>query len=712
MTGTGAWGASRAARTRRAMWLASVVLVAGSPAMAQEETDLSEALARVTVLDQITIVSRTGESPIDQLASVSRIDREQIERRQPATVGGLLFGVPGITAQSDAKRAASSINVRGLQDFGRVSVIVDGARQNFQRSGHGTQSLFFLDPELVQQVDVIRGPVANTYGSGAIGGVVFFETKDAEDFLDDDETYAVSTTGRYESNGNGWTTSAVGAYRINDAVDVLGNVVWRDFGDYKDGGGDRVAGSGFDVLSGLLKSTIRPSEFSTLKLGWTGADNGWTEGADTYDVDLKQNTWTARYNVTNPDQTWLDLNVNLAYNAADLVQTFKTDTRQFSSVTGLPIVIPAGSQTSYDLDTLGIDIWNTSRFSTGLVDHELTYGGDWLQDDVTTASPAGGSDVYTPSGKRKVGGAYVQNKLTYDWLEVIGALRYDTYSLDGTDAESSGDRLSPRLTVGVSPFDTEALAGLQFYGTYAEGYRSPTVTETLISGLHPNGVVFPFLPNPNLRPETAKTWEAGINYSRDGIFDGNDSLRIKAAYFHNDVEDYIGGQNLSPFVPGSGCPFIPGPGAIPICFQYQNFAAAEISGFEFEAVYDQGRFFGGLSASIIDGFTEQDGIRADLVTIPSSQVTAQLGMRAYEGRLTFGGEVQHNVPPSGASFADDYTLVNLFANYQATENFRLDFRIDNLFDVKYANPLNASTTTTVYEPGLSVKVGATMRWGG
>ena len=105
-------------------------------------------------------------------------------------------------------------------------------------------------------------------------------------------------------------------------------------------------------------------------------------------------------------------------------------------------------------------------------------------------------------------------------------------------------------------------------------------------------------------------------------------------------------------------------------------------------------------------------MRADLVTIPSSQVTAQLGMRAYEGRLTFGGEVQHNVPPSGASFADDYTLVNLFANYQATENFRLDFRIDNLFDVKYANPLNASTTTTVYEPGLSVKVGATMRWGG
>lgn len=712
MTGNGASGASRAGRTRRAMWLASAALLAGSPAMAQEETDLSEALARVTVLDQITIVSRTGESPIDQLASVSRVDREQIERRQASSPGGLFFGVPGITAQSDAKRAASSINMRGLQDFGRVSVIVDGARQNFQRSGHGTQSLFFLDPELIQQVDVIRGPVANTYGSGAIGGVVFFETKDAEDFLREDETYAISATGRYESNGNGWTTSAVGAYRINDAVDVLGNIVWRDFGDFKDGGGDRVTGSGFDVLSGLLKSTIRPTEFSTLKLGWSGADNGWTERGGLSDIDVRQNTFTARYNVTDPDRTWLDLNINGSFNGVALDQTFLAPSRQFSSVTGAPIIIPAGAQTNYELDTLGIDIWNTSRFSTGFVDHELTYGGDLLQDDVVTASPSGGADVFTPSGKRRVGGAYVQNKLTYDWLEVIGGLRYDSYSLDGTNAQSSGDRLSPRLTVGVTPFDTEALAGLQFYGTYAEGYRSPSVTETLISGLHPNGVVFPFLPNPNLRPETARTWEAGINYSRDGIFNGNDSLRLKAAYFHNDVQDYIGGVNLSPFVPGSGCRFTPGASRIPICFQYQNFASAEIRGFEFEALYDQGRFFGGLSASIIDGFTEQNGVRADLVTIPSSQVTAQLGMRAYEGRLTFGGEVQHNVPPSGASFADDYTLVNLFANYQASENVRLDFRVDNLFDVKYANPLNASTTTTVFEPGLSVKVGATVRWGG
>jgi hemoglobin/transferrin/lactoferrin receptor protein len=58
------------------------------------------------------------------------------------------------------------------------------------------------------------------------------------------------------------------------------------------------------------------------------------------------------------------------------------------------------------------------------------------------------------------------------------------------------------------------------------------------------------------------------------------------------------------------------------------------------------------------------------------------------------------------------SLVNAFASDQATDNFKVDFRADNLFDVKYANPLNASTTWVVYEPGITLKLAATMGLGG
>ncbi|TIT18676.1 MAG: TonB-dependent hemoglobin/transferrin/lactoferrin family receptor [Mesorhizobium sp.] len=689
------------------------------PATDQQQTDPSQQPEQAkpapgtTLLDKILILSRTGETAIESLASASHVDEEQLERRMATTPNEMLFGVPGVAVQADASRVSSSINIRGLQDFGRVSVIVDGARQNFQRSDHGTQSTFYIDPELIKSVDVIRGPVANTYGSGAIGGVVFFDTKDAQDFLKPDETWAASATGRYETNGEGWTTSATGAYRINENWDVLGSIVYRDYDDYKHGGGDTVAGTGFDVLSGLLKTTIRTSENSELKLGWIGSNDGWTEtsgSAPVNDADLKANTFTARYNITDEDKSWLDLHVNASYNKTKLDLTTLVAQNRFDPVTGLPVVLPAGSKSTFDIGTSGIDIWNTSRFETVGIAHELTYGGDWIGDDVETGGTAGGDSFYTPSGDRNVSGAYVQDKLTWDWLEVIAGLRYDSYKLDSDVGETSGDRLSPRITVGISPFESASLSGLQFYGTYAEGYRSPSLSETLISGNHPAGVSFPFLPNPNLKPETGRTVEFGVNYSTNGVIEADDALRLKAAYFNNNVDDYIDGVTLSAFDPTSGCPFGPG---IPICFQYQNFAKAKIHGFEMEGVYDAAWGFAGLSASFTDGHTiSYEGERADLVTVPSSQITGQLGFRFLEDRLTIGGEVQYNGKPQGYAVAKDYTLVNAFASYQATDNFKVDFRADNLFDVKYANPLNASTTSVVYEPGVTLKLAATMRFGG
>ncbi|TIM07406.1 MAG: TonB-dependent hemoglobin/transferrin/lactoferrin family receptor [Mesorhizobium sp.] len=686
----------------------------------QAQAPEQPAAAGATLLDQILVVSRTGETAIDSLASVSHVDQEQLQRRMATTPNDMLLGVPGVAVQADARRVSSSINIRGLQDFGRVAVIVDGARQNFQRSDHGPQSTFYIDPELIKSVDVIRGPVANTYGSGAIGGVVLFETKDADDYLRDGETWAASATGRYESNGEGWTTSAAGAYRFNENWDVLGNIVYRDYDDYKDGGGDTVDGTGFDVLSGLLKTTIRPSENSELKLGWNGTSDDWNEvsgGTPVNDVDLEANTFTARYNITDADKSWLDLHVNASYNKTNMEMTSLVPQNRFDPVTGLPIVLPAGSMSTFDVGTSGIDIWNTSRFETAGIAHELTYGGDWVGDDVETGGAAGGASFYTPSGKRNVSGAYIEDKLTWDWLEIIAGLRYDSYKLESDVGETSGDRLSPRITVGVSPFETASLAGLQFYGTYAEGYRSPSLSETLISGNHPAGVSFPFLPNPDLKPETGKTVEFGVNYKRDDILEAGDAFRFKAAYFNNDVEDYIADVTLSAFDPTSGCPFGPG---IPICVQYQNFAKAKINGFEMEAVYDAGWGYAGLSASIIDGHTiSYDGERAELLTIPSSQVAAQLGLRFLEDKLTVGGEVQYNGKPKGNPIADDYTLVNVFASYQASDNFKIDFRVDNLFDVKYANPLNITTSGqppepvfAAYEPGVTLKLAATMRFGG
>jgi hemoglobin/transferrin/lactoferrin receptor protein len=646
----------------------------------------------VTVLDRITIVSRTGESAIEQMASVSHVDQEQLERRMSTTIGDTFFGVPGVTVQSGSQRLRSSINIRGLQDAGRVTVLVDGARQNLQITGHQAQSMLFIDPELLQQVDVIRGPVANTYGSGAIGGVVAFETKDAGDFLRDGETWAASNTLRYETNGKGWTNSTTGAYQFSEAADILANIVWRDYGEYKDGNGNPVADTGFEALGGLAKATFRPNDNSELKLGWARSNDNWFGQVAPYNIpyeyETKQDTFTGRYNVTDDQQSWLDLHINASFNQIDYSKA-----RQNGNLL----------ETTYDLKTYGLDLWNTSRFDTGAVSHEVTYGGDYVLDDAVNTTSTGGIDFYNPSGERQVWGAYIQDKLTYEWLEIIGGLRYDSYSLTGQDLDNTDDRLSPRITVGVSPFKTAALSGLQLYGTYAEGYRAPTISEALISGIHPNPP-FPFLPNPNLKPETAKTWEFGVNYQMDGLYAADDSLRMKAAYYHNDVKDFIGFDTITTD-PSCTFPFY--------CQQSVNFANAKLEGFELEAVYEAAWGFFGLSASTVSGHQiDYAGVRSDLSTIPSATVTGQLGLRFLEDRLLIGPEVQYNAAPKGSEFAEDYTLVNAFAQYNVSDNFKVDFRADNIFDVAYVNPLSDTTSGPLYEPGVTVKLGATLRFGG
>ena len=151
---------------------------AQAPSAAAMNANAQAGTTAVQSLDTITVAaSKTEERAIDALAPVSVVTLEQIQGLQPNRLSDIFYNIPGVTFQERGDDPSTVINIRGLQDFGRVAVVVDGARQNYQRTGHNANGSFFLDPELVGGVDVVRGPTANIYGSGAIGGVVSFRTK-------------------------------------------------------------------------------------------------------------------------------------------------------------------------------------------------------------------------------------------------------------------------------------------------------------------------------------------------------------------------------------------------------------------------------------------------------------------------------------------------------------------------------------------------------
>lgn len=709
----------------------------------------------VQALDTITVAAtKTEERAIDALAPVSVVTLEQIQGLQPKRISDLFRSVPAVSFQDRGDDPSSSINIRGLQDFGRVAVVVDGARQNYQRTGHNANGSFFLDPELIGGVDVVRGPSANIYGSGAIGGLVSFRTKDINDVVRPGERWGVDMTGSYGTNKDRGLGSIFGGVRVDPNVDVFGGAVYRTQANYKDGAGTTIGNTGNEIAAGLMKVTVRPADGHEIKFGGlfqdyqysigqfnrgpttTRAEQALNQGSSVYASDAKNYMGTLNWRYSKPDDNLFDWNMSLYANRVDNDQT---KTYHYSSSgaaycgpggTGNNISGCVGDKRGYVLDTIGIDVNNTSRFDVGNWRNAVTYGVDAFNDDVRTTDASGNSNITTPSGRRTVSGGFVQLKNNYaSWLEIVSALRYDHYELSsaGTglgNTSSSGDRLSPKITVGVTP-----VAGFTPYVSYAEGYRAPSITETLIAGGHatgggpaffscPDGTsgLFCFLPNPNLRPEVGKTTEVGINLKYDGVLRAGDALRAKFNVFHNDVDDYIDLVASPPVMTMFG-PFSQ-------YYQYQNIASAKIEGFEFETSYDAGDWFIGVAGNIQRG--KNTATNVGLATVQPRKVTTTGGVRLLDRTLTLSAQwssyAANDDLPAGYLPSTAYDLVNLYLTYQATKDIVLTASVENLLNEyyrPYAIPGSSTDGTTQNDvlfsspgPGITYKAGLKIHFGG
>lgn len=647
-------------------------------------------------LDEITVTaSKQEERAIDALASVSIATRSDLRSQQPQRLGTVISQIPGVVTQENPNDPATAINIRGLQDFGRVAVVVDGARQNFQRSGHNANGAFFLDPAFVRVIDVTRGPVANVYGSGAIGGVVSFETVDPKDILRPGERVAgeIGGSGVFGQQG-GWYGNVLGAARPADWVEGMVGLSFRSLDPYRDGGGNRIADSDQELRSGIGKIVLKPGEGQELKLGGQYQHYEFANGAGTAtairrDNDVTTQNYTAQYTFSRPDIPWLNLKVSAYSTSTDTEQTRTSGT-----------AAQIGQSRYFKITTTGFDISNTSKFDFGQSSLALTYGADWFQDKVDTLDIASNGDELTPSGKRSVYGGFLQGHYRWSIVDVIAGLRYDSYELSGGRTSSSGDRFSPKLTIGVTPF-----TGFQLYGTYAEGYRAPSITETLVDGFHPAPSLFRFIPNPNLKPEVGKTIEAGLNLKYDDVLSQGDKVRGKLAVYRNNVDDYIDGIFTDP---GNAC------ATRLVCgnsfYTYQNVAKARLTGAEAELSYDAGRWFATLAGSTVRGDNLTTG--DPLQSVYPDKLSLGAGLRFLDQALTIGARVtlvdeQRRLPASALATASKaYTLIDLQADYKITADARAYITLENIGDVRYKRYRDGD-----YSPGFVGKVGFTTRFG-
>lgn len=276
--------------------------------------------------------------------AVSVVTREEMDRTPARHAADLIVEVPGVTSAVNRLNPGLSVNIRGMQDFGRVNMMIDGMRQSFVQNGHQQRNgQMYVDPELITSVVIERGPRNDVHGTGAIAGTVDFRTINPEDILDgpNDRIGARlrATTG---SNGVKFLGSAAIAGRLTDNLEVIGAYSRREIGDYNIGSNGTTSINNLTSYDGVeinrIKYASQKQESALGKLRWTLGDHqlqlsyigtwlNYTNVSDSYSSSLDANGsawadlgWSRIANENfafdyswKPDSKWIDLKLKLYY---------------------------------------------------------------------------------------------------------------------------------------------------------------------------------------------------------------------------------------------------------------------------------------------------------------------------------------------------------------------------------------------------------------
>jgi len=165
-----------------------VVLIAGAAA-AQE----------VKQVEPVVVTATKTPTPAEELgASVTVIPGVDIDARRYPTVDETLRGVPGV----DIRRSGSfgkttAVSIRGANP-NQVQILVDGMRVKSPTLGQ--VDLSDLSPDLIDRIEVIRGPQSTLYGADAIGGVINIITRQGSGPF---SVWATQEVGNYDTLRSG-----------------------------------------------------------------------------------------------------------------------------------------------------------------------------------------------------------------------------------------------------------------------------------------------------------------------------------------------------------------------------------------------------------------------------------------------------------------------------------------------------------------------------
>jgi len=652
------------------------------PAAAASLKNLS--LEELTSLQVDTVfgASKHEQKVTEAPSSVTIITRDEIQKSGYRTLGEILNSVPGLYVRSDR-----NFSLLGIRGFGRpgnyntgFQILLDGHRLN-DAVGDRTflDNGFALDPDLIERVEVIRGPGASLYGNSAFLGVINIITRRGREVGGVEASVTGGSLGSYQGRcsygqqfSNGVEMVVSGSYQNSDGYHRL---YFKEFDTPANNYGVAVNGDGekswhlFSSVSWedfMLEGSFveRTKQFPTAAYGAVFNDPRNQTKDSQIAVDLKYEHQFANQ---------LDLLARIGYDWGTTVGTYVY-------ANGTP-----------DLE-VNIDNFLSQRLTGDLQlrrtffgKHTLTAGaqlvGNLQQNqrnyDITPA-PA----TYLDDRRHGVDYAlYLQDESKFfKNLIFNGGFRYDHFY-------SFGATINPRLALIYQPVELTTVKLL--YGT---AFRAPSPNELYYSDGGLSQVT-----SPGLQPETITTYELVLEQHL------GKHLTASASGFYYEIKNLVEEVTLPPGNPNAGA------------IQLQNLGSANAKGLELAMKGSWAHGFESRASYTLtdarDGMTDTRLVNSP-VHLVKLGLTAPLYQEKIFATLEWDFESRRLTLAGQSARAVGIANFTLFSR-NLVKGLEVSASVYNLFDTKYsepAGPEHVPNLDVIQQDGRTFRVQLTYRF--
>ncbi len=621
--------------------------------------------------ESVTVSGSAPSIEATPAAGTTSVSGRDVAVRQPTNLMQAIENVAGVNQVSEGQAAVPAI--RGLAR-GRTLILIDGARVSSER--RAGSSATFLDPSLVEGVDVARGPGSVAYGSDAFGGVISVRTR------------RVSPGSPWAAQFSGTLGAGVperrGSVEISKGLPAGGFIVAahaRGADDWHSPSGE-VFNSGF-ADRGFMVRAEHKAGAGTLSAGWQ-SDFG-------RDIERpRNNSRTVRFFYPTEDSH----RFTAGYEAR-LVGGFQrlgvtsfigshtqvTDQDRFATAT-TGRTIERANVTAKDIEVRGFGerLFGKSRLEIGVDVNGRA--GLHAVDDLITHNLAGAIVSSRPvvsvdSASRTDTGTYVSIDSAVAPRLVLGTGVRADYVTTRNDGGYFGDRSTGHGSFsGFASATLGSFKGFSLTGQIARGFRDPVLSDRYYRG--PTGRGF-ITGNPDLDPETSLQGDLALRYVTS-------RFRVATFYYDYRIHDLIERYSTTTDF-----------------FFFRNRGTARIRGFEVEGQADLG---GGvtleIASQVAEGHALDDHAYLDDMSPAnlSAVVRKQFGARGFgQVRTAYFLDDDHVGPTERA--VPGYTLLDLATGIRVARPLELRVQARNLLAQQY---YASQDIRTVLAPGRSASL--------